>query len=245
MSFFISFWQLYLYQPLVNFLIYLYNTIADQNLGFAVVYLTVSLRVALLPFSILSERNKVVYKKMEEQIEEAQRVHRADPVYVKEYIRSLMKKHKMRPWAKTGELAIQLLVLVLLYQVFITGVQGLQLSRILYKSIDYPGRINTVFLTVPPLFDSGDFVFDVAQRNAVAAGIVAFILFTDIFVGLKHAKRKLDGADLTYLFLFPLVSGLILWWLPMVKSLFILTSILFTYVISLLGMVFWSKKQDT
>ncbi len=259
----ISLWQVYLYQPLVNLLIYLYNTIANQNLGWAVIYLTLALRIVLLPFSILSERNKVIYKKMEEQISEAERVHRADPVYIKEYVRGLMKKYKIRPWAKTGELAIQLLVLILLYQVFITGIQGLQLSKILYPSVDYPGRINTIFLTVPynsslvrghcdtgfvacpDVFTHQELIFDVAERSIIWAVLIAVILFTDILVSLKKTKRILAGTDLTYLLLFPLVSGLILWWLPMVKSLFILTSIAFSYVLSLLRVMFWGKTKDT
>lgn len=230
-------WQIYLYQPLVNLLIHLYNTIANQNLGWAVVDLTIALRLALLPFSILSERNKVIYQKMEEQIIEAERVHRSDPVYIKEYIRGLMKKYKMHPWAKTGELAIQLLVLVLLYQVFITGIQGLQLSKILYSSVEYPGRLNTVF------FSAGPYTFDIGQHSVIWAAIVGLILFIDILISLKKTSRKLSSSDLTYLILFPVASFLILWWLPMVKALFILTSILFSYVLSLARIHFWNKKK--
>lgn len=236
-------WQIYLYQPLVNLLIYLYNTVAAQNLGWAVVSLTVLLRIALLPLSIVSERNKLIYKKMEEHIAEAERVHRADPVYLKEQIRLLAKKFHLHPWAKTISLGIQLVVLVLLYQVFITGTQELQLSKILYPSVDYPGPINSVFMTIDYADSYSDrIIFDVGERSALWAGLVALVLFFDIFIPLKRSHRSATSADLAYTLLFPIASFLILWYLPMVKALFILTSILFSYVLSLMRIILWKEK---
>ncbi len=240
MHIFVEIWQLYLYQPLVNVLVYLYNTAAHQNLGWAVIYFTVMLRVVLLPFSILAERNKVSYQKMQTEIDEAERVHRADPVFLQEYIRGLMKKFKIRPWAKTIELAIQFVVLLVLYQVFVTAIQGVQLSKILYDSVDYPGRLNTIFTSIqygPTVADA--LVFDVGKRDVLWAGLVGFILFFDIGFGFRIAKRMPKQSDLTYWILFPIFSFVILWSLPMVKSLFIVTSILFSYVLSLIRVVFW------
>ncbi|MEK7102209.1 MAG: hypothetical protein AAB912_01095, partial [Patescibacteria group bacterium] len=62
------FWNDYLFRPLLNILIWLYNNWAGENLGWAVVILTVSLRVLLLPFSIISERNAVRYERLHERI---------------------------------------------------------------------------------------------------------------------------------------------------------------------------------
>ena len=68
-SLFSEIWQLYLYQPLVNLLVYLYNNVAAANLGWAIVALTVCLRIVLLPLSILSERNKFLMDENDEVAE--------------------------------------------------------------------------------------------------------------------------------------------------------------------------------
>ena len=47
-------WYSYLFDPLFNGLMLLYNTVAHENLGLAVVYLTIGIRLVLLPFSIIS-----------------------------------------------------------------------------------------------------------------------------------------------------------------------------------------------
>jgi len=54
----LTIWHDFLYQPVFNFLIWVYNNWTDQNLGWAVVYMTIILRLILLPFSIISEKNK-------------------------------------------------------------------------------------------------------------------------------------------------------------------------------------------
>ena len=57
--FFSQFWNVYLYQPLFNFLIWIYNNWTNMNFGWAVVYLTLILRFVLLPFTLINERNRV------------------------------------------------------------------------------------------------------------------------------------------------------------------------------------------
>lgn len=237
----VAFWQLFLYQPLVNALVYFYNTIAEQNLGWAVICLTVALRLVLLPFSIVSERNAMAYEDMEEKIKEGEKRHRGDPVYLKEYVRGLARKYKIRPWAKTIVLGIQLLVLVLLYQVFLTGIQGTQLARILYSGVEYPGKLNTIFFEVaygpaPTQMLS----FDVGQQNILWAALVGVVLIIEILI-TSHG-RKMTPQEKTYFIIFPVASVLILWYLPMVKSLFILTSLFFSYILTLLRKLFFKKK---
>lgn len=244
MGFVTSLWDVYLFQPLVNALVYLYNTNAHQNLGWAVVYLTIALRVVLLPFSILSERNQLRYAEMQEKIDAAERVHRTDPVYLKQYVRGLAKQYRVRPWAKTIVLAFQLLVLVLLYQVFVTGISGAQLARILYPGIEYPGKLDTLFFTVQ--YGSVPYqsmVFDIGERSLLWAALVAVVLLLDILIGVKRGTRAFVKSDLTFLILFPLASFLILWWLPMVKALFIFTSLMFGYALTIVRVMFYRPKK--
>lgn len=242
MDLFSQFWQIYLYQPLVNMLVYLYNTVAGQNLGWAVVSLTICLRILLLPLSILSERNEIIMDEMDGEVKELERTYRTDPILLKEHVRALMRKYHMRPWAKTSALGIQLLVLILLYQVFITGITGQQLVKILYSFVEYPGKLNTLFFSLD--IGSHHIVYDIGQRSIFWAALVAVILIIDIAVKLELGKRKATGSDITYIIVFPLISFLILWYLPMVKALFILTSMMFSYLLIIIRKLFWGKGGD-
>jgi len=227
-------WFQFLYQPLFNVLVLIYNTIAEQNLGWAIVWLTIFLRLILLPLSIISEKNSRKHEKVEEEAKKAALVFKNDRVAQQEEFRKIMKRHKVSPWAKVVVLLVQVLVLVLLYQVFMRGVTGEKVIKILYSFIDYPGKINTMFYG----FDVG-FVHDY-----VWAGLAAGLLFLTIF--FEHKKGELwQRGEAVYLFLFPIFTFSILWILPMVKSLFILTTMIFSIIINLLSKLFFPvKKQE-
>lgn len=212
-------WYTFLYQPVFNLLIWLYNNYSGENLGWAIVILTILLRVVLLPFTLVTEKARVQNLEMEAEILDVEKQFHNDSVLRNQEIRRILKKRKIRPWAKTIVLGVQLLVLVLLYQVFLQGITGQKVIHTLYPSVDFPGKINTMFLG-----------FNLAERHTLFWPLlVTVFLFGEIYFELRG--KRVRKADMFYLILFPLVSCLILWWLPMVKSLFILTSIVFSIII--------------
>ena len=232
-------WNDFLYRPLFNLLIWLYNNWADQNMGWAIVYLTIILRIVLLPFTIVSERDKIKNMDLSEEMSRIGKEHRNDPVLKKEEVRRALKRRKVRPWAKALVLGIQALVLLLLYQVFIQGITGEKMFNSLYPVIDFPGKINNIFYG----FDLG------ARYDIFWAGLVAVWLILEIYIDYKRRKISLKQADLMYFTLFPLAAFIALWWLPMVKALFILTTLVFSVIISGFMRVFFKpkkveKKQD-
>lgn len=222
----------YLYQPLFNALIWIYINIAERNMGWAVVWLTIFLRIILLPFTLISERDAVKQKEVEEQALNASRAFRNDPVAQKEEIRRIMKRNHVSPWAKVVSLGFQLLVFVLLYQVFIRGITGERIIKLLYSWIDFPGKINVSFYG----FNIG------AHHDFFWAGLVAIYLFVSIYIG-EASKPKQDKSKMTYLFLFPAFTFFALWYLPMVKSLFVLTTMVFSDIISLIRKMLFSEKK--
>lgn len=231
-----SLWFTYLYQPLLNILVWLYNNWAGLNLGWAVVILTVGLRVALLPFSIITERNAVRYDRLHERIVGLQQSFKNDPVQLKEEIRKVMRQYRVSPWAKTVVLAALGLTFVLLYQVFLGGIEAGRLAHALYGWNDAPGTVNTMF-----------FGFDIAERSLAWALAAALWLFLDLYVTQRRLTEPATKGELMFIIFFPLFVGAILWWLPMVKSLFVLTSMAFSGTITLLrrGLVKGPKKAGS
>ena len=213
-------WHDFLYTPLLNFLIWLYNGPAFGNLGVAIIYLTVFVRIALLPFTIVSERSKILYEKLGQKVKTIEHDFKNDPIQRNEIIRQTMREHRVSPWAKVVVLGVQALILVLLYQVFIGGING-KLGD-LYFWVTRPDFINTNFLG-----------FDLGQRTFFWSGLVGVVLFLEIY--FDHRGRPLTKSDVLYQVAFPGGIFLILWLLPMAKSVFILTSLIFSFFVILVG----------
>jgi YidC/Oxa1 family membrane protein insertase len=214
-------WHEFLYIPLLNFLIWLYNGPAFENLGIAIIYLTILIRIALLPFTIVSERSKILYEKLEQKIKKIDHDFKNDPIQKKETIRKVMKEHRVSPWAKVMVLAVQALILVLLYQVFIGGINGKLVE--LYSWVDHPDFINTNFLG-----------YDLGEKSVFWSGLVGAFLFLEIFMDYRSRSGGLTRSEVAYMIFFPAAVFLTLWILPMAKSIFIMTSLIFSMFVILI-----------
>lgn len=228
----VEIWSVYLYQPLLNALVWIYSNLAGLNMGWAVIILTVFLRVALLPLSIISQRDAIRQKKVEEEAKKAVEMFKNDRVEQKEEYRKIMRKNRISPWAKVIVLLIQALVLVLLYQVFISGIFGEKLVRVLYQSVSFPGAINNDFYG----HNIG------LNHDALWAGIVALYLFVMIIIQ-KVADKSWEKSEAIFLVLFPLFVFAALWVLPMAKSLFILTSMLFSDILTFIRLALFPAEK--
>ncbi len=219
-----QFWHDNLYNPLLNFLIYLYTGPAFGNLGLAIIELTVLLRIILMPFTVFDERSRYLYEKLSKKIGSLERDFKADHIKRKEKIRELLREHKVSYWSKVFVLGIQGVVLVLLYQVFMGGIRFTP-NENLYAWVSVPTRIDTMFVG-----------FDLAQKSLFWPSIVAVILFLQIYSVQKKREHLVTRADVMYMILFPVFTLVALLLLPTVKSVFILTSMFFSMF------VFWLRQ---
>ncbi len=213
------FWHDYLYTPLLNFLFFLYSGPAFGNLGVAVIELTVLLRTVLLPLTILEERSRYRFEKLNRRFESIDRDFKTDHVMKKEKIRELLKTHKVNYWSKVVVLGVQLLVLVLLYQVFVGGLRFTSAEQ-LYSWVTVPYQVNTIF-----------FGFELGMKSTLWAVVVGVILFLQIYTVQKQRAHLVTRSDVMYMFLFPIFSAVVLLLLPMVKSVFVLTSIFYSMAV--------------
>lgn len=233
-------WHNLVFRPLYNFLIYLYEFHTNYNMGYAVVYLTVLLRLVLLPFSIITEQGKEFYRRIHTKIDEARRDFAGDAVGQRRVIRELLRKNKIRPWSRLVVLVFHVLVLIALYQTFVGGLTTAKLAGNLYPSLRGPDFINTnLFCT--NLLPAG-YCLDIAHRSAWFAAIVAVVLFLEITLDQRGQKGKLTRPEIVYRIMFPAFTFVALALLPSVKSVFILTSLLFSIIISLSGSLFFGTS---
>ncbi len=214
-----------LYQPLFNLLIFLYEFDDNYNFGLAVIFLTVIIRFVLLPFSFFAQRNKAHYEALSKEVKKIQEDLKYDPEQSKIEVRKALKKHKIRPWAKAIILGVQGLILVVFYKVFMGMIRGDFTS--LYPFMTEPDFVNTIFLGI-----------DLKERNFYLASFVGIILFLEIWYNQRKITNILTPSDIAFRYFFPLSSIIVLAVLPAVKSIFILTSIFFTIIVSIVLKIF-------
>ncbi len=159
----------------------------------------------------------------------------SDYIKKKEAVRNFLKNSQVNPWSKAVVLGVQVLVLILLYQVFIGGLNAKNKFEFIYPFITSPDYINTHFLW-----------FDLSKRNWILSTIVGIFLFIEIIISQNNRKEILSRRDQMYKIFFPIFSIIALGLLPSVKSVFILTSIIFSIILilvmSLVGGVTKAKK---
>jgi membrane protein insertase Oxa1/YidC/SpoIIIJ len=212
-------WTIYLFEPVFNVLVWLYGNIAHQNFAIAVIYLTIGLRIILLPFSIIEEMGKGKHSKLEKEVAAIEKNPHIDPMKKREVVRKLMREFRVSPWAKIISMFALALLFLLLYQIF---VGGLRLEKMvhLYSWNFHPDYINTIFLG-----------FDVAKRYWFLSLIPAALLFVEIVYEQRKYPHLITQSEAVYRYLFPIAVFFLLWKLPSIKSIFILTTMLFTLMI--------------
>lgn len=228
-------WNHFLFQPIFNLLIFLYNNFSYFNFGIAVMYLTLIIRILLLPLSITSHRGREFYKKLSEKVQEIDKDYGSDYIKKKEIVKDFLKKNKVHPWSRAIVLGVQLLVLILLYQVFIGGLNTREKFSLLYPFVSIPDYINPNFLW-----------FELSERNWFISALAGFALFCEILLAQRNRKEILSRRDQWFKILFPLFTIAALGILPSVKSVFILTSIIFSIIIILMNDIImnWSKLSQ-
>jgi membrane protein insertase Oxa1/YidC/SpoIIIJ len=227
-------WNEILFRPLLNLLVGLYNTIGLQNLGLAIIWLTILTRIALLPFFFAAERQKQKHVELNKELLKLQRSFSNNPSVLRDEQRKIFKRLKIRRWPKIISLAIQGLILVLLYQVFVGGINLAEIVDSLYSFVHVPRSVQTFFLGV-----------DVAEKSILLSLIPAALLALTIVIDHGGFKIKWTQRDFGLLIGFPLLTFAILYSLPSVKALFVMSSQLFSLGFRLLTNFFASiAHQD-
>jgi len=191
-----------LYQPLFNLLIFFYQHLHD--LGLAIIFLTIIIRLVLLPFFYKSAKDQAIIQRLAPKIKEIQKNHKGDPSTQTQAMMALYKEHKINPLSSFLLLIIQLPILIALYRVFLRGIPG---------------------IVARPLFLG---LIDLAKPNIFIITIAAIVTFWQTVISMpKTAKNK-------QMFLMPLMMPLwiviILRLLPSAVGLYILASTLFSVI---------------
>lgn len=210
----------YLYKPLLNGLIFLYDYASFGDFGLAIILLTLIIRFLLYPLFYKSFKNQTLMQKIQPEIERIQRDSKDDKERQARELMNLYKEHKINPFSSLLLLFVQLPVLIALYQVFLNGFTG-DLSSVLYSFIPNPGTINQVFLGL----------IDLSGKSMIIVSLAALVQYYQGALSLpkkagEESPNQSIGRKMVYIG--PILTVVILSNLPAAVGLYWLASSLFS-----------------
>lgn len=233
----------FLYQPLYNLLVFLYNVIPGHDIGIAIIVLTILLRLLLYPLNSKAIKSQKALKDLTPKIEELKLKYKDKKDLLGAEMMKLYKDNKVNPFSSCLPLLIQLPFLIAVYDVFRHGLSNGGVVESLYPFITNPGKINPVSFGIIDL-SLPSYIL------AVLAGVAQF-LQTNMLVSKSAPKIVKQGAkDENFLaemnkslkFFMPILTILIGITLPAGLTLYWLLTTLLTFVQQKL--LFKKDKKD-
>ncbi len=104
-------------EPLGKFLYWIYNTVAFENYGLAIIIFTIIVRAALFPLTLKQYKSTGEMQKVQPLLKEVQRKYANDKEKLNQETMKLYQEHKINPAGGCLPLLIQMPILLTLWQV--------------------------------------------------------------------------------------------------------------------------------
>lgn len=219
------FLKVVLYQPLYNLLIGLTIIIPGHSVGWAIIILTILIRLVLLIPSSRSIHQQKKVQEIQPKLAELKEQYKDDQKKLTQATLALYKKYQINPVGSCLPLLIQLPVLIILYQVFIRGLSTSSFHN-LYPFIQRPESLNTNF-----------FGLDLNKPNLwvlpILTGISQFYQSWQLQPKNKNKSVNDDPSQMMMkqmMYVFPVMTVLITRSLPSALPIYWLVSTLFSIV---------------
>ncbi len=214
-------YNIFIYQPILNILIFFYKTAALYDFGLAIILSTLFIRLLLYPIFEKGARHQMMMQKIQPKLEKIKDTHKNNKEKQLEATMGVYKEHGINPFSGIFFLLIQIPVLIALFQIFNNKITPDVLKNI-YSFVGAPDRFGTSFLGLINLNES----------NIVVVGLAAILQY---FQG-KMMLPKVEGRSPSpaeamsrkMVYLAPALTLFIFWRLPAAISLYWATSTLFS-----------------
>lgn len=218
----------FLYQPIFNGLVFLYNIIPGNDMGIAIIALTLIIKIILYPLTAKSIRSQRDLQKIQPKIQEIQQKYKGQRDLLSQELMKLYKAEKVNPFSSCLPLLIQLPFFIAVFSVFKNGLSNPDSLQILYPFVTNPGTLDPIA-----------FGIDLSQEKNVILSVLAGI--TQFWQGKMLMQKKppagVPGSkdesmavamnkQMTYIM--PLVTVYISWILPAGLVLYIVVTTLLT-----------------
>lgn len=138
------------YQPIFNLLVWLYEVVPGQDIGIAIILITIILKVVLFPFSLQSLKSQRAMNALQPKLKALQAEFKDDKEKQARAVMELYASEKVSPFSSCLPLLIQLPFLFALYHALQKGLTNGGFEQ-LYPFVAHPGTIDVMFLGVVDL----------------------------------------------------------------------------------------------
>ncbi|MEK7172835.1 MAG: YidC/Oxa1 family membrane protein insertase [Patescibacteria group bacterium] len=173
MKIFITIYDTVLWKPLLNGLIFLYNSLPWQDLGLAIVIFTLLIRIILIPLFLKARDSQKKLTLIQPEIKKIQERFKNDREGQSKALMELYAKHQTNPFSGCLVMLIQLPLLIALFQV-------------LQKIGEVKSEFIYSFIKIPEIISPISFgILDLSKGNLYLGVVAAVSQFVQIKMTMK------------------------------------------------------------
>ena len=226
------------YQPIFNLLVFLYNTISWQDLGVAIVFLTIIVRLILYPLSKQAIKSQKSLQTIQPEIEAIKEKYKDEKEKMGPEIMALYKEKKINPFGSCLPMLVQLPFLFAIYRVFFNELKEGAIfdSASLYSFVANP-------MTLEPIAFGFLNLADKSIPLAVLAGGAQFWQ-SKMMMSKSKSKNAASAMQKQMTYFLPIITILIGSRFPAGLTLYWLLTTLFSIFQQYMVLGFKKKKKN-
>lgn len=195
-----------LYRPIFNLLAFLYNIIPGNDLGVAIIVLTLLIKLVFLPLSLKVIKSQKEMQAIQPKLKEVQEKYKDDKQALAQATMQLYREHGVNPLSGCFPILIQLPILIAVYRVLVNGFNPETLD-FLYSFITRPEQVNQIAFGF----------LDLSLKSPILAVISGSFQFVQMKMSTKASMAGNDQAALMskqMTYFLPVMIIVIAWNLP-------------------------------
>lgn len=218
----------YIYEPIYNALVFLVGIVPGGDVGIAIILLTVLIKLVLFPLSHQAIKTQKVMREIDPELKKLREEYKENREELARQTMALFKDKKINPFASIFLILIQLPIVFGLYFVFFNeGANGGFDPATLYSFISIPEVYSFSFLGL----------IELTGKSLILALVVAISQFYLARLMMPKAPEVEEKASLKSDFqrsmhlqmryVFPVIIGLVAYFISAAVALYLATSNLF------------------
>lgn len=181
----------FLYNPIYNLLVFLIDIVPGGDVGVAVIFLTIIIKLLLFPFSLKAVSTQMKMKFVEPELKKIQELYKNKKEELAMKTFEVYRKNKINPFSSIVVLFIQIPVIFALYFAIWKGLPLIQ-TELLYSFVPNPENVNMNFLGIIDISQSKVFIL------AFIAGITQFFQAKLAMPIFTKPEGKSDSKEISF-----------------------------------------------
>lgn len=227
-------WNSVFYQPIYNILIFIIDNITFGDVGFAIILVTIIVKLILSPLTRKSIKSQILMKKMEPELKQIKKDFPNKEEQAKKTF-ELYKKYGTNPFSGCLVVLLQLPVIFALYYVFFNELKID--ASLIYSFIKVPTIIHTNFLGLIEMADKSIVLGLLAGATQFIQGYLSMPIkskveiVTSVGTEPKTFQEQLsDSMQMNVRYVLPVFIAFIAWKISAAVALYWVVSNIFTIV---------------